>query len=237
MLLAPGSRPAALQIERLFESAEMAGTAGRISHRPDRSEGWLEILASGLTFDLRGLSPADPAGHRPSQHCYGFADQAPDEPLEALEIIPGGHIAAGGGLLPVIRIMAGLTANLALNLPVEAVVWHTADTWLEPRYFARTVLTWLAGGVFPALGLTALLPASDGSIASRGLAHFTGQEIQLAGAPGEAQAETVKLAVRVIDYLVRTGKLTEARKISDAGVSLFAEPSQFSNTVWIWREE
>lgn len=237
LLFAAGSRPTAAAIEHLFESTEMAGTAARISHRPARSEGWLEVLASGLTFDLRGLAPADPAAHCASQHCYGFGDGVPGEPLEAVEIVPGGHIAAGGGLLPVIRTMAGLTANLALNLPVAAVAWHTAGTCVEPRYFARTVLNWLADGVFPALGLTALLPASEGSVASSGLAHFTGQEMQLAGAPGETQAETVKLAIRVVDYLVRNGKLTQAQEISGTGLSLLAEPSQFSNLVWVWRKE
>ncbi|MFD2136398.1 hypothetical protein ACFSLT_16960 [Novosphingobium resinovorum] len=101
--------------------------------------------------------------------------------------------------------MMGLAANLALELPVRAVGWAPAQTWMEPRYFCRSVLNWLGGGAFPALGLTALLQAEDGSLASRGLAHFTGQEVQLEGRRGEAAADTVKLAVRVIDQLVRRG--------------------------------
>ena len=237
LLFAPGSRPTAAVMRQLFASNEMAGISGQISFCPDESEGWLEILASGLTFDLRGLAPTDPAEPCAPGHSYGFAEDAADEALEAIDLVPGGHIAAGGGLQPVIRALAGLAANLVLNLQVAAVIWHTAGTRMEPRYFARSVLDWLAGGAFPALGLTALLPSGDGSVASHGLAHFTGQEIQMAGAPGETHADTVKLALRVIDYLVRKGRLTQAQEISGPGITLLAEPSQYSHCVWIWRKE
>lgn len=222
-------------LEDLFESQDSGGSTASVSHCGD-GEVWLEILAGGLAFDLRGLAPAEPgAGCAACDH-YGFADGLPGEPLEAVELVPGPHVAAGGGLLPVVRALAGLTANLALNLPVAAVAWHFAETWLEPRYFSRTVLNWLSGGAFPVPGLVALVPASDGGILSRGLAHFTGQEIQLAAAPGEAQADTMKLAARSVDHLVRRQKLTQPEEIGGAGVQLLAEPSQFSNLVWVWRK-
>lgn len=217
----------------LFDSAEMASVAARISHRPEDGS-WLEILANGLIFDLRGLAPAAPAEGCALNHSYGFTEDMPDRGLEAIEIVPGPHIAAGGQLPPVVRTLAGLVANLALNLPVAAVAWHGAETCIEPRFFSRTVLNWLAGGAFPALGLTALVPASDGSVASKGLAAFTRQEFQLAGAPGESPADALKLAVRVADYLVRSGRLTEPCEITG---SLSAEPSQFGNLVWVWRKE
>lgn len=218
---------------RLFDSPEVANVAAQISHRPEDGS-WLEILANGLTFDLRGLAPAAPAAGCALNHSYGFTDGVPDGPFEAIEIVPGPHIAAGGQLPPVVRTLASLAANLAVNLPAAAVAWHGAETCVEPGFFSRTVLNWLAGGAFPALGLTALVPASDGSVASRGLAAFTGQEFQLAGAPGESPADTLKLAVRVADYLIRRGRLTEPCEIAG---SLSAEPSQFSNLVWVWRKE
>jgi hypothetical protein len=237
LLFAPGSRPTAVVMRQVLASSEMAGTSARINHCPGDAEGWLEILASGLTFDLCGLAPADPVEPPEAPRSYGFAEGSPDGPHEAIDLAPGAHIASGGRLAPVYGEMAGLAANLVLNLPVAAVVWHTAGTCMEPRYFARTVLNWRAGGAFPALGLTALLAACDGSVASEGLVHFTGQEIQLAGASDESQADTVKLAMRVIDYLVRAGSLTEAREISGAGITLLAEPSQYSDRVWIWRKD
>lgn len=235
LLFPVGSRPTARVLEGLFESLEMSSVA-RVSHSAGDGEGWLEILAGGLTFDLRGIAPAVPAMHCDARHHYGFPAGRPDEPLEAVELVPGPHLAGGGGLLPVTRALAGLAANLALNLPVAAVAWHSAQTLLEPGYFSRTVLNWLAGGQFPAPGLVALFSASDSGISSSGLAHFTGQEIQLAAVPGEAQVDTMKLAVRAVDHLVRRGKLTGAEEISGAGVPLLAEPSQFSNLVWVWRK-
>ncbi|HKT85899.1 MAG TPA: hypothetical protein VJQ77_07435 [Novosphingobium sp.] len=236
LLFARGARPTEPVLEGLFESLELSGSAARVSRRAGDGEAWLEVLAGGLAFDLRGIAPGTPAADRHAFHHYGFADGLPDEPLEAIELVPGPHVAAGGGLMPVVQALAGLAANLALNLPVAAVAWHSAEIWLEPRYFSRTVLNWLAGGAFPAPGLVALVPASDDGISSKGLAHFTGQEIQLAAAAGEAEADTMKLAARAVDHLVRRDKLTRAEEISGTGVPLLAEPSQFSNLVWIWRK-
>lgn len=237
LLFPAGSRPTAPVLEGVFESLELNGSAARVSHCSGDGDSWLEILAGGLTFDLRGIAPAQPGAGCDALHHYGFVDGPPDEPLEAIDLVPGPHVAAGGGLLPVVRALAGLAANLALNLPLAAVAWHASETWLEPRYFSRAVLSWLGGGTFPAPGLIALLPASGDGISSRGLAHFTGQEIQLAPAPGETQADTMKLAARAVDHLVRRGKLTRIEELRCAGVSLLAEPSQFSDLVWVWRKD
>lgn len=236
LLFREGARPAADDIARLLDAAD-SGMSARISHRPEPSAGWLELLARGLTFDLRGLSPAMPVPHEPARHAYGFGAVSADGPLEAVALVASGHIAAGAALGPVLRTMFKLAANLAIRLPVEAVLWRPAGTVMEPSYFSRAVLNWLAGGAFPALGLTALMPASDGSVASSGLSHFIGQEMQLEGLPGEAQAESVKLAIRLVDYLVRHGPLTEPHTITqDPGV-LLAEPSSVGKRVWVWRAQ
>lgn len=237
LLFAEGLRPSAEALMNLFASGGMAGAAARISHRSEDCEGWLEILASGLTFDLRGLVPADPAPECKTVHAYGFTDGMPDEPLAAVEIVPGAHVAAGAVLLPVVRAMAGLTANLALNLPVSAVAWHAAGTCMEPRFFSRSVFNWLAGGTFPAQCLTALVRASDGRIGSQGLAVFAGQEMQLVGAPEENPADAMRLAVNVVDYLVRNGPIAAPCEITGLGPALVAEPSGYGNLVWIWRKK
>lgn len=238
LLFPTGTRPTVQDIVRLFETSAASGLAARISHIPQSEQGWVEILASGLTFDLRGLAPGQPAspaqGDEP-RFRYGFEGALDADELEAIELVPSGHIAAGAGLLPVLRTMAGLAANLALHLPVAAVAWHSAQTLMEPRYFSRIVLNWLSGGAFPALGLTALVPAGDGSIASSGLAHFTGQEMQLEGRADEPQADTVKLAIRLIDYLVREGRLDAPHTIEAGDTTLLAEPSQVGRLVLVWR--
>lgn len=236
LLFPAGSRPTTQALENLFESLELSGSMAQVSHCGRDGEGWLEILVGGLIFDLRGLAPAQPAAVCEAHCHHGFAEGPPDGPLEAIELAPGPHIAAGGGLLPVVRTLAGLAANLALHLPIAAVAWHSAETWLEPRHFSRAVLNWLAGGTFPAPGLVALLPASDSGISSRGLRLFTGQEIQLASEAGERPEDTMRFAVRAVDHLVRRGRLTRAEEIGGAGAPLLAEPSQYSDLVWVWRK-
>jgi hypothetical protein len=237
LLFRSGERPGADDIASLMEASRETGLLARVSHRPKADAGWLELLASGLTFDLRGLAPAQP-GHGIEVHQgFGFEGDHAIAGYEAVELVPAGHIAGGAGLEPVLRILTGLATNLALNLPVSAIYWHAAHTLMEPRYFSRLVLNWLGGGAFPALGLTAFVRAEDGSVASRGLAHFTGQEMQLEGRAGESPADTLKLAVRVVDHLVRYGRITEPRTIGTGPDALLAEPSQVGRLVLVWRAE
>lgn len=237
LLFTPGERPDVDAIAQLVEASMDAGLSAAISHRPPAEEGWLELLASGLTFDLVGLRPASPGRGMGARQSFGFATGMPPEGGESIELLPSGHIISGAGLLPVVRTMLGLAANLAVGLPVRAVGWGPAQTWMEPGYFCRSVLNWLGGGSFPVLGLTSLLGAADGSLVSHGLAHFTGQEIQLQGRPGEAAADCAKLAVRVIDRLVAQGRIAEPMRLDVDGEGLFAEPSKVGQLVLIWRED
>ncbi|MEJ2410358.1 MAG: hypothetical protein P8Y48_13855 [Novosphingobium sp.] len=184
-----------------------------------------------------GLSPAAPEPYDPAPHVYGFPAALAERSFEAVTLAASGHVAAGRTLAPVSRTLLQIAANLAIRLPVEAVLWGPAGTMTEPRYFASTVFNWLSGGAFPALGLTALVPACDGSVASIGLSYFIGQEMQLEGRKGEAQAEAVKLAIRLVDYLVRHGPLVEPSAIEQEAGVLQAEPSTVGKRVWIWRAQ
>lgn len=237
LLFHPGDRPDADAVERVIATARENGLFANVTLRPQGEATWLEILASGLTFDLLGLEPGDSTRVREPIQRFGFENDLALDGLEAIELIPSGHIIAGAGLQPVVRVMMGLAANITLGLPTaRAVAWGPANTLMEPGYFCRMVLNWLGGGAFPALGLTALLPAQDGSLASRGLAHFTGHEMQLEGRADEPRADTAKLAVRVIDHFVRNGAVTQPLRI-DAGTQvLIAEPSQVGKLVFVWRE-
>jgi len=236
LIFAVGQRPSVDDIERLLATSETSLLGARISHRPDRSEGWVELLASGLTFDLSGLAPAAAAPVPPARHFFGIDAALAGLPLEAISLVPGQHIFGGNAMMPVVKAMVGLVANLALHLSAKAVCWHPAGTWMDPNYFARVVLNWQSGGAFPALGLTAVEQGEDGSVTSSGLSYFIGQEVKIEAAPGEPAAETVKLAMRVIDYMVIHGPLRSVRQLDGpAGEILTAEPSQHGQVVWIWR--
>lgn len=231
-----GSRPSTEAISALIEATANADIMARITHRPPPQEGWLELLASGLTFDLTGLAPAKSATSGDILQYHGFDETPRCEELEAVELSPGGHIAGGSGLLPVNRTMVGLATSLSLKLPVAAIGWRSAQTLMEPRYFAQIIVNWLAGGAFPALGLTALLRSEDGSISTKGLSRFVGREMQLEGAVEETPSDTLKLAIRMVDYLVRQGAFAEPRVIDSPRGKLLLEPSQGGKQVWVWRQ-
>jgi len=235
LLFGADVRPDAAAIDQALQSTGSAEVAGRVSFEPDAAEGWVELISSGLTFDLHGLAPAPDLMLPQFDHRVGLAADADFSHLSAVALVPSEHIAGGAALAPVVRTQLGLAATLALALPASAVCWGPAKTAMEPQYFARIVLGWLAGGAFPALGLTALVANADGSISSKGLAYFTAQEVQVEGRTGESQADTVKAAIRVIDHLVRVGRIEERREIEDDGGNMIAEPSQVGRLVWIWR--
>ena len=238
LLFASGARPDAAAVERLLQAPPSADLpAARISHRPADEDGWLELLSSGLTFDLAGLSPA-PAAPRPrALHRFGVGDDLAAQPLEAVSLLPGEHIAAGGAQATVVRIMAGLAARLAGLDGLQAVAWHPAGSWMEGGYFVRIVAAWIGGGAFPALGLTAFESTAGGGVESVGLAFFTGQELRVEPLAGEARVETVKLAVRAVDMLVRHGCVAErATLVGPAGEPLVVEPDAGGKVLRLWRE-
>lgn len=238
LLFASGARPDAAAVERLLQTSPSADLpAARISHRPPDQEGWLELLSSGLTFDLAGLAPG-PAAPRPrALHRFGVGDDLAARPLEAVSLQPGEHIVAGGAQATVVRIMAGLAARLAGLEGLQAVAWHPAGSWMEGGYFARIVAAWIGGGAFPALGLTAFEATADGGVESVGLGFFTGQELRVEALAGETQVETVKLAVRAVDMLVRHGPLAgRVTLLGPSGEPLVVEPDAGGKVLRLWRE-
>jgi hypothetical protein len=101
------------------------------------------------------------------------------EELEAVTLRPGPHLAAGSTMMPVVRMLAWLTANLAVLPGLRAVVWHPARCWSAPETFRTGVSRWIEGGPFPAFGLAALAEMPDDALQSEGLALFTGQELRI----------------------------------------------------------
>lgn len=236
LLFTPGERPDLQQMTRFLADCQKRGLEVSFSHLPHPGEGWVELLTSGLTFDLVGLSPADSAPLPAMVHCYGSEGSKPLSRIyEAVSILPANHIAAGAGMLPVIRALAGLAANVALEFPVTAVSWHSAQTFMPPQYFIRVVMNWLSGGTFPALGLAALVHSSAGSIISTGLMPIVGQEFQLESGRTEDAEEMLDMALRVADHLVRHGPLSHSGQIEYANGTIELEPSKLGQLVLAWK--
>ncbi len=236
-MFAKGKRPSANDIERLLASSDVAGAAAHVSYRPpDDADGLLELLVSGLTFDLCGLAPATQMPLLPPAHQFGLGPTVDMAEFEAVTLLPGQHLSGGFAMIPVVQAMLGLAGHIALPLAVEAVCWHPARTWMEPQYFARVALGWLSGGAFPALGLTALEHSGDG-VRSQGLSFFAGQELLMTRREGESPAETAKLAVRFIDYIVSSGPFRKEIEFEGPdGERLRVEPGDFGKLVTVRRD-
>jgi hypothetical protein len=243
LLFAAGDRPSAEDVERALSalpgdtSAKPGRAITRITDSRKGEEGWLELLASGMTFDLTGLAPAVSAPVPAAVHFFGLPAEAVEGAFEAIEIVPGPHLEGGGAMMPVVRTMASVASALAAKLGAQTVCWAPARSWMDPSYFARIVDGWLNGGAFPALGFTGIERSHDGSVESDGLAYFTGQELRVDARRGEAAAATVKLAVRAIDHLVRHGRVERRERLTGPdGEALLAEPSAGGRIVRLWRE-
>lgn len=207
LIFAEGQRPDVAALASLAKaSLERAqGSRFAISHLPPAAEGWAELLGSGLTFDCAGLVPAEPVVTLVGGALLGLEQQPAGE---AISLSPGPHLADAVGLLPVVRVLAGLGAQLAGLPGAAAVCWIPARCWMPPAYFCKVVDNWLADGPFPALGLTSLERESDGSIVSVGLALLTGQELRFVPDAKLIPADIARIAVRLIHALIETGPLT-----------------------------
>lgn len=216
LIFAKGARPDADAVCRWSEQDPKA-SGFSVSHRPSENDGWLELLASGLAFDCTGLAPGS-ATSRPERGTLLGLDAQPEG--EAIALQPGPHLAEGAGLLPVIRVMAGLGARLAAMPGAVAVCWKPAGTWMAPDYFARIVADWLAGGAFPALGLTNLTRESNGAMVSRGLSLLIGQELRFEPDRDLPQAAAARLAIRLVHELIASGPLDHSLELTGPGGEL-----------------
>jgi len=234
LIFAAGQRPTADDIERLLASESMSGQRARVVHRGE--DGWLELLAGGLAFDLTGLAPVASNPIPAADHCFGVSPSSVGAPCEAITLLPGEAVAGGRAMLPLVRAMIGIAAGIALPLPVKATCWHPAASWMEPGYFTQIAVNWLSGGGFPAMGLTALETGDDGSVESNGLSFFVGQEVRVEPSAGTPPAEVARLAVRVIDHVVRHGRLQALCELhGGSGEIILAEPSHDGRLIRVWR--
>lgn len=206
------------------------------SEEGGQEEGWLELLANGMTFDVTGLAPQPTIEVPATAHTFGIAPGVEADAFQPVLIKPGPHLAAGGAMFPVVRTLAMIAANLAQLEGVKAVAWHPARAVSEAGYFRSSVLRWIEGGAFPGLGLTALVPTDDGGLESEGLALFTGQELRMRPEVVMDRAEASKIALRLLNWLVEHGRITESFGFTGpSGETLRLEPVDNFAMVEVWR--
>lgn len=232
LLFAAGERPDVAGVTAVLEACQTYACVTR----GEAASGVMEIVAGGLTFDMDGLAPARSEAVEPPSSCHGFGDQPDFASLHRVRLYPGHHLSGGMALAPVVRTLAALAAEMAEALPVEAVVWHPADVATETRVFSHSVLAWLAGGAFPTRSLTALSAQADGSVASRGLAHFSGQEVMVSAGRQSAPEDVLKVAAQVVARFAQAGPIDAITQLQIQDATFCAEPVQRGKRVLVWPE-
>ncbi|MGB3796117.1 MAG: hypothetical protein WA957_07425 [Alteraurantiacibacter sp.] len=236
LLCAPGERPRAKQVRALAETCDRFSISLDTSASGGEEEGWLELLANGMTFDLTGLEPRGCIDMPEPAHRFGIPQGFDPAQQQALLIQPGPHLAAGGAMFPVVRTLAVVAASLAALDSVTAVAWHPARTVTNADFFRRSVMGWIEGGPFPGLGLAALFATDDGGLQSEGLALFTGQELYMMPEVVTDRSEASKIALRLLNWMVENGRITQSLSFTaPSGETLRLEPVDNSGIVKVWR--
>ena len=229
-------RPDAAAIHALTQSGEFSVSLdpAQVADEPVE-RGWLELLANGLTYDLYGLSPGNAQAPGQFRHRFDVPDSFEPRSFKALSLQPGPHLAGGGAMLPVVRSQAWLATQLCALPGIAAVGWAPARCLSSVGHFTAAIRRWLEGGVFPALGLTALSETSDGGLHSEGLAFFTGQELRIEPEVANDKTAAARLGVRLINELVTRGRLTQSERVTGPdGERLTIAPSENGRYVRVW---
>src|SRR5690606_29511193 len=170
LLFAPDHRPDAAAIldfcERIDAFSASYAEGGTADDDPAKGC-WVEMLASGLVFDLCGLAPGPPGAAERCEFTTDLEGEATEwsaRGLEAITLGPGPHLQGGEAVIPVVRTMCWVGAQLSELSGVEALAWHAAGSWISPSFFRSSTMHWLDGGPFPARGLTAHKPTPDGGL-------------------------------------------------------------------------
>ena len=231
LLSAPVPRPEAIR------ALARADAHVNVTHEQTLEGGQIalmELLHSGLTFDLTGWDQT-PAPVDQHDQRFDF-DGAPDQIYGALNLSTGPHISGAAAMLPVVRVMTGLLCRLARLEGVKAVRWLPAQSIMSVDYFEKVIGTWLKGGVFPGLGLVSLQPDRAGNIRTQGMGYFGSQELVFPKETFANPRQIAEIAVRLIDELVGNPPLAgECTVMGPGGSLLLLSPSEQGEVLRVLR--
>ncbi|NVE93685.1 hypothetical protein [Altererythrobacter lutimaris] len=199
---------------------------------------WLELLREGLTFDCVGLAPREASEAPKVNYRFDIEPHTPLESFESIILTPGKHLSGGGRSVPVLRGLLGLARDFVHHFKEAKVAcWPPSQSAIGRRFFESTVTSWLDGGPFPALGLTAFADEADGSILSVGLSHFIDQELRIDPELAIDKLAATRLGLRLINQLVLVGGIDKSETIiGPDGSRLLLSPSRNGKFVRVSRE-
>lgn len=225
LFFAPGHKPdgdvlarAAERIKGLHLSPVAATDHG------EAPEGWVQLERGGLTFDCTGLAPGPDLPVPDRTRWVGTAPRQPHGASIGLGLGP--HVRAGQAVLPVLKGLLALAADLVSALEhCQGVCWLGSGVAMDRDSFVAQTRRWLMDGPLPIALLVATDGDGDGVVATTGLAYFTGQEIRVAPGAASDPVEAARLAGRVANQLIYHGPLEQAQEVTGVdGLTLRLEP-------------
>ena len=180
----------------------------------------LIMTCNDIPFELQGM--LEPVAADLEDADQYFAVEAGDlGQAKCLRL--AAQFTANDGIAPleIVRNASRIALRLADAAQCIAVSWAPAKSIMGTAYFEKVVSDWLAGGPFPALGLTSLTMDGDKTFHSRGLAPICGQEIVIPAMPGLENAGRARVAIRMIDYMAQNGPIHEDGPVEIDGFGKF----------------
>ena len=206
-------------------------------HGDARAGDWLELILSGMTFDLLGLAPGPSVAIPTIAHRFACDAHFDPDKHDAIALVPGPHLQDGANSLPIVRAMLDLACGIARRIDgVETICWSPARSAIAMPMFCQSVEQWLGGGAFPALGLTSFSLDEGGALTSEGLAHFLGQELSISPEIASDKVAATKLGARLVHDLVAVGRLEAPRRYTtDDGSGLLLSPTENASLIEVTR--
>jgi hypothetical protein len=185
---------------------------------------WLESGLRRMGLQPQRLPPAQPTVSGASWNiCFGALSArienavADTEPLPlvnawllrltpAASAVTGDPVAAARELLKLAVLLIDLCG-------AEQIYWSPADLWSDAAACRLAVGEMLDSGMPPVLHLVAFPDAVDGgSLMTRGLSHFCGQELWLHPAAGLDRLAQMRRLVRLAIDMTMNGPITAPRR-------------------------
>ncbi len=117
---------------------------------PDGHAGCVELVANGLAFDLAGMAPGQGAALPSIVPGAGAPSGLEGEPLEAIALRPGPHLAGAASMQPVLRTLAAVAARLTRLPGIRAVAWQRSGYCDTVDGFRDAVAGWTDADQSPA---------------------------------------------------------------------------------------
>jgi hypothetical protein len=144
-----------------------------------------------------------------------FDEAVTDQRKAALAINLGAHLQHGMVVPAIAKAYLQFALTLAVGLDASSVAANAAGVVSGRDYFVESVSGYCDGGPFPTLVLVACdLVENRGSIQTRGMNIFAGQEILLAG-NGLEEVEMMRRIIRLVHEIATNGPVLRPEMVGD----------------------